>query len=70
MPVASATIRQMHWTDIATVAELEAELFPVDAWTAETFWAELALVPHTRCYVVAVESTGQIVGYGGLFNAG
>ena len=70
MPVTSATIRSMHWSDVQRVAALEQQLFPVDAWSPEAFWAELALVPHTRCYIVAVDSDERIVGYAGLFNAG
>lgn len=55
----------MRWWDIEPSLALERELFD-DAWSAETFWAELAGVPDTRYYVVA-ESGGELVGYAGLF---
>ena len=59
----------MRWWDVAPALELERVLFPDDAWSAETFWAELAGVPETRHYVVAVDGD-QLVGYAGLFAAG
>lgn len=55
-------LREMHWTDIAQVVELENELFPTDAWTAELFWAELAGVPESRD-VCVLEIDGRIAGY-------
>lgn len=57
-------IRPMHWTDIPTVARLEAELFAADAWSAQTWWAELAQRPR-RVYLAAQSSRG-LVGYAGL----
>jgi ribosomal-protein-alanine N-acetyltransferase len=44
----------MHWWDIAPVMELEPVLFPAQPWTAEMFWAELALGAD-RFYLVAEE---------------
>jgi ribosomal-protein-alanine N-acetyltransferase len=44
----------MHWWDIAPVMELEPVLFPAQPWTAEMFWAELALGAD-RLYLVAEE---------------
>jgi [ribosomal protein S18]-alanine N-acetyltransferase len=69
MPVTTARIRSMHWTDIPAVHALEVELFDVDPWTIETFWSELALVPSTRCYIVAVDDD-EVVGYAGVFTSG
>lgn len=67
MSVATAvTLRPMHWTDIAAALELEVALFPHDAWSAEQFWGELAGVPATRWYVVAVDGD-RLVGYAGLY---
>ena len=57
------TLRRMTWHDIAAVHELESSLFPVDAWSVEQFWAELA--QPTRHYVVA-ERDGHVIGYGGI----
>lgn len=60
-------IRRMRWHDIEAVVVLEQALFPVDAWTTEQFWAELA--QSTRHYRVA-EIDGRIVGYGGVMAIG
>ncbi len=47
------TVRRMRWWDLPAVCELERSLFP-QPWTAETFLSELAHVPDTRHYLVAV----------------
>ena len=57
------SLRSMSWRDIESVHALESALFPVDAWSAEQFWGELA--QPTRAYVVA-ERDGSVVGYGGV----
>lgn len=54
----------MRWWDIEAVAALERRLFPDDAWSPESFWAELAR-DESRYYVV-VEHGGAVVAYGGL----
>jgi ribosomal-protein-alanine N-acetyltransferase len=56
-------LREMTWRDIPTLAELETELFATDAWSAATWWGELAGRPR-RSYVV-VEGTEGIDGYAG-----
>ena len=56
----------MHWSDVTVAAQLDAELFPDQTWSAEQFWSELAGVPATRWYVVA-EVEGEIAGYAGLY---
>lgn len=61
----TATLRDLHWTDIDDVAALESELFPDDAWTPASLWAELAARPR-RSYVVAQEPDGRLAGYGGV----
>ncbi|MGA8048105.1 MAG: ribosomal protein S18-alanine N-acetyltransferase [Dermatophilaceae bacterium] len=58
------TARALSWSDITRLVELEARLFAGDAWSAPTWWAELAARPR-RDYVVLVRD-GDIVGYGGL----
>jgi ribosomal-protein-alanine N-acetyltransferase len=58
----------MRWTDIGELAGLEAELFPHDAWSEPTWWAELAGRPR-RDYVVDEDGQG-IAGYAGLDLAG
>lgn len=61
-------LRPMRWWDIEPALVLERELF-TDAWSPETFWAELAGVPDSRYYVVA-DIGGDVAGYGGLFFGG
>ena len=61
----AVTLRAMRWWDIDAVLPLEQQLFPDDAWSAETFWSELAGVPETRFYLVAADGDA-VVGYAGL----
>lgn len=56
--------RPMSWTDIPALVDLEAELFGPDAWSAPTWWAELAGRPR-RDYVVVTRDEA-IAGYAGL----
>ncbi|KNX39471.1 acetyltransferase [Luteipulveratus halotolerans] len=58
----------MRWGDIDTLVSLEQALFAGDAWTAESWWGELAGRPR-RAYVVA-ESAGDLVGYAGVDQGG
>ena len=58
------TLRDMSWRDIPALAELEPELFADDAWSEQSWWAELAARPR-RCYVVG-EQEGAVVGYAGV----
>jgi ribosomal-protein-alanine N-acetyltransferase len=62
----TATLRPMHWSDVPAAHALEEQLFPVDAWSIETFWSELAHVPDTRCYLAAVDDADRLVGYAGV----
>jgi ribosomal-protein-alanine N-acetyltransferase len=64
-----AELRPMRWWDVETLLPLERELFGPSAWTAETFWSELAH-PETRWYVVAQDEDEQLVGYAGLLAPG
>ncbi len=63
--VENLVLRPMLWWDIPWVEKIEQDLFPVDPWTAELFWAELAQVPDSRNVVVA-EIDGEIAGYTSL----
>jgi ribosomal-protein-alanine N-acetyltransferase len=58
------TIEPMRWWHLDRVTALEHDLFPLDSWTQEQFWQELAL--DSRRYVVAL-SSGAVVGYAGAF---
>lgn len=58
------TTREMHWTDIAELAAIDAELFGHEAWSEATWWSELAGRPQ-RAYRVVTDDQG-IVGYAGL----
>jgi ribosomal-protein-alanine N-acetyltransferase len=66
----------MRWWDVERVMPLERELFADTAWTAESFWSELAH-PESRWYLVveAVPADGcaqgpLLLGYAGLMVAG
>ncbi|MEW1954837.1 ribosomal protein S18-alanine N-acetyltransferase [Terrabacter sp. NPDC080008] len=67
--VEQVTLRDLEWTDLAHLAELEQHLFASDAWSEQTWWAELAGRPR-RDYVVATATDGAIAGYAGLDVAG
>ena len=64
------TLRRMRWWDVESLLPLEAELFGGLAWSAETFWSELAA--PGRWYVVAVDDTteGLPLAYAGLAASG
>ena len=62
-------LRDLEWTDLSRLAELEQHLFAHDAWSEQTWWAELAGRPR-RDYVVATAGDGTIAGYAGLDFAG
>lgn len=62
-------LRGLAWPDIEAVTLLEQQLFPEDAWSAPTWWAELAGRPR-RDYLVVVDGCTQIVGYAGLDDGG
>ena len=62
--MSDVTLRELEWTDLATLAAMEHELFADDAWSEQTWWAELAGRPR-RDYVVAV-ADGSVVGYAGI----
>jgi ribosomal-protein-alanine N-acetyltransferase len=66
-------LREMRWWDLDGVLALEAELFPLDAWSAAMYWSELANARgprRTRHYVVGERPDGRLAGYGGLGVAG
>jgi [ribosomal protein S18]-alanine N-acetyltransferase len=58
------TLREMTWRDIPSLAAIEPLLFADDAWSEQTWWAELAGRPR-RSYVVG-ERSGTVVGYAGI----
>jgi ribosomal-protein-alanine N-acetyltransferase len=58
------TLREMTWQDIPALTALEPVLFADDAWSEQTWWAELAGRPR-RSYVVG-ELSGAVVGYAGI----
>lgn len=74
-------LREADWRDLAGMAALESEIFPDDAWSEATMWAELAQRPR-RAYLVADgdgdgsggrddgRTDGGLLGYAGLDLAG
>ena len=72
MSIPGIRFEPLRWWHIDQCAELDRLLFPDSAWSAETFWSELARVPDSRHYVVAVNDDDRptahesVVGYAGL----
>lgn len=66
--VGAVTLRRMRWTDIPALVAAESALFATDAWSAPTWWAELAGRPR-RDYLVATRGE-QLCGYAGVDLAG
>jgi [ribosomal protein S18]-alanine N-acetyltransferase len=54
----------MRWWHVASVLELEQELFGAESWSAAAYWNELAET-GTRHYVVALAGE-ELIGYAGL----
>ncbi len=52
--------------DLPTLFSIEAELYPIDAWSLDIFDSEFDGIPDTRYYVVA--ESNEIIGYAGLFS--
>ena len=65
MTATTAILRDLRWTDIDDVVALERELFPDDAWTPVSLWAELAARPR-RSYIVQEGPGGAVLGYAGV----
>jgi ribosomal-protein-alanine N-acetyltransferase len=57
------TITPMRWWHIEEVVSIEADLFGEEQWTDGMFWSELA---NGHYYLVAVDDSQKVVGYGGL----
>ncbi|MEO8556420.1 MAG: ribosomal protein S18-alanine N-acetyltransferase [Actinomycetota bacterium] len=68
MAPTQVTLREMTWRDIPVLVELELELFAGDAWSDQSWWAELAGRPR-RSYVVG-EQGGALAGYAGVDRGG
>lgn len=60
--------QRLRWWDLDQVVAIEQDAFARDRpWSVEQLWSELALVPHTRHYVVARQSPrAPVSGYAGL----
>ncbi|GAB2914874.1 ribosomal protein S18-alanine N-acetyltransferase [Nonomuraea fastidiosa] len=58
-------LRPMTEADLPAVMEIERITFPLDAWSEGMMRGELADMPRTRHYVVALVDD-EIVGYAGL----
>ncbi len=62
---ADVLLRPLQWQDIPELVSMDLEAFPYDAWSAETFWSELARVPQAAFYVVATRGR-RLDGYAGI----
>jgi ribosomal-protein-alanine N-acetyltransferase len=56
-------IQKLRWWQIDELLPIEADLFGPEQWTASMFWNELANGHH---YLIATETDGTVLGYGGL----
>lgn len=61
-------LRELEWPDLPEVGALDRRIFGRDAWSPQSWWAELAGRPR-RAYLVATHAEA-IVGYGGIDKAG
>ena len=60
-----ATFRQMISLDIPLLVSMEREIYPESPWSANQFKEELAGMPKSREYLVALDEI-EVVGYGGV----
>ena len=59
-------LRPVRWWDVVALAALERELFDADAWSAETWWTELAQGQNRWYACVSLpERPDDIAGYAG-----
>lgn len=65
---ATVELRELQWPDLPAVGALDEQIFGRDAWSAQSWWSELAGRPRRR-YTVATAGD-RIVGYGGVDCAG
>jgi [ribosomal protein S18]-alanine N-acetyltransferase len=67
-PGSAVAVRAVRWWDVEPLVRLEQQLFGPDAWTAPTWWAELAQAGPgaSRDYLLVQDPGGEIVGYGGV----
>ena len=72
--MSSVQLREADWRDLARMAALEKKIFPDDAWSEASLWAELALRPRRAYLVAEAGADGQdgetLLGYAGLDLAG
>lgn len=62
-------IERMRWWHIEQAHAIELELFGETAWSAESFWGELAHVRQTRDYLVALDGD-DVIAYAGSYLLG
>lgn len=58
-------LERMRWWHLPSVMRIENSVFPATAWTEGQFWGELARVPTSREYTIAVNDK-EVVGYVGV----
>jgi ribosomal-protein-alanine N-acetyltransferase len=69
MSPASPALYPARWWHIPAMVAIDDALFGTDAWSVASFWAELAGIPQTRWYRVALDGD-EVVGYAGLASVG
>lgn len=63
------TYREMIPLDIPVLVGMEKSIYPESPWSSAQFREELAGVPLTRRYIVAIDGS-SIIGYAGIALAG
>ena len=61
------TLRPIIALDLPEVVSMEREIYRHDAWSVGQFKEELASVPKNRFYLVALDETAHVIGYGGVY---
>lgn len=68
MSQVGTAVRELRWTDVPALGELEVAIFTADAWSGDSWWRELAGRPR-RDYV-AVDDEEGLVAYAGVDHGG
>jgi ribosomal-protein-alanine N-acetyltransferase len=64
--VGPQALRPLRWWDVEALLPLEQELFGAEAWSAETWWAELAQPAQRRYVVLPGADDGTVLAYAGV----
>ncbi|MGL5829815.1 MAG: GNAT family N-acetyltransferase, partial [Angustibacter sp.] len=60
------SLRPLRWWDVDTLVAVEREIFGPEAWSAASWWSELAQQVNGRRYLGYIDAAGELQGYGGI----